>query len=114
MFVLASALDRSWYSDLINKINPDLIIGCTYKSYPALAYDIIYVRYVKVVSYITGVTSYLWVFFFSSRTYTIPDADLTLTLLLPLPLPLHVPLPLPLPLAYPYSLSTTTNNNPGS
>ena len=45
MFVLASALDLKWYRGLINKINPDLIIGCTYKSYPALAYDIIYVRY---------------------------------------------------------------------
>ena len=32
MFVLTSALDRRWYSGLINKINYDLIINYIYKS----------------------------------------------------------------------------------
>ena len=44
MFVLASALDRKWYSNLINKIKRAFIIECIYKSERTLAYDIIYVR----------------------------------------------------------------------
>ena len=48
MFVLASALDRRWYGGLINKINCEFWIGCTYKSDFFLAQPYLILLYILI------------------------------------------------------------------